>query len=133
MSDPLAVPLFSLAARRLSWAAARERVLAQNIANLDTPGYRPKDTATFAATLSAAAPAADLALTAPGHLPGTATSAQGVRSVAENGRQPDGNAVSLDTELEKLADTDSAAQVTTAIYQSYLGLFRTALGQGTTG
>lgn len=127
--NPLALPLFDLAGRRLSWAAQRERVLAQNIANVDTPGFQPQDVAPFAETLSAVAEAGTMVRTSPLDLPGLADGPLGTHAVTENGRQPDGNAVSLDTELEKVAGTDSAQQVTTAIYQDYLGLFRTALGQ----
>lgn len=131
--DPLSIPLLGLAQRRLSWVAQRERVLAENVANIDTPGYRPKDLAPFAATLSASAAAGTLARTDPAHLSGTSGGPADAHAVTEQGRLPDGNQVSLDKELEKIAGDDSAQQEVTAIYQSYLGLFRTALGQGNAG
>jgi flagellar basal-body rod protein FlgB len=37
----------ALAERRLGWLETRQRVLAQNIANADTPGYRPRDLTDF--------------------------------------------------------------------------------------
>jgi flagellar basal-body rod protein FlgB len=131
--DPFAIPLFGLAERRLAWADRREQVLAQNVANIDTPAWKAKDLTPFATTLSAASAAGTLSRTLPAHLGGTASGEMDARVVAEGGRQIDGNAVSLDQELMKVADTDTVQQLVTTIYHSYLGLFRTALGQGSAG
>ena len=38
-------PLFSMLTRRLQWLGQRQQVLAQNIANSDTPGFKPRDVA----------------------------------------------------------------------------------------
>jgi flagellar basal-body rod protein FlgB len=128
--DPFATPLFTLADRRLAWIGKRQLVLAQNVANADTPGWRPRDIAPFAETLKESNVAGAMARTAPGHLAGSPDLLEGAKTVTEGGRQPDGNAVSLDQELMKVADTDTAQQVATKIYQTYVGLFRTALGAG---
>ena len=53
--DPTQIGLFDLAERRLAWADRRQELLAQNIANANTPGYRPHDLQPFAATLTSAA------------------------------------------------------------------------------
>lgn len=37
------MPLFGLMGRRMAWLTQRQMVLSQNIANADTPGYKPKD------------------------------------------------------------------------------------------
>ena len=49
--DPKTIGLFDLAERRLAWADQRQTVLAQNIANVNTPGYKPHDLRSFATTL----------------------------------------------------------------------------------
>lgn len=121
------MPLLDLAERRLVWASQRETVLAQNVANADTPGWRPRDIAPFSAALGAAS--ATLARTDPGHLAGTVDPDLLAGTAKPSGREPDGNAVSLDRELTKVADTETTQSLVTAIYKSYLGLFRTALGQ----
>ena len=38
--DPKRIGLFDLAERRLAWTDQRRGVLAQNIANANTPGYQ---------------------------------------------------------------------------------------------
>ena len=126
--DPTRITLFDLAQRRLAWTEQRQAVLAQNIANADTPGWQSRDLAPFAAMADQAG--VDLARTDPGHLVGTSNIASSAKLVRPTGRQPDGNAVSLDQELTKVADTDTTQSLVSAIYHTYLGLFRTAIGQG---
>lgn len=118
--------VFDLAAQKLQWLDRRQEVLAQNIANADTPGYQPKDLTPFAALLqdSVNGPVR----TDPMHLPGTQGGLlQGVAATTSE-RAPDGNAVSLPDQLVKVADTETSQQLVTTLYQKYLGLFRTALG-----
>ena len=67
---PEAIGLFDLAERRLAWADQRQAVLAENIANVNTPGYKPRDLRSFAATLDNAS-AVTPVRTQPNHLAGT--------------------------------------------------------------
>lgn len=128
--DPMGIPLLDLAERKLSWAERRQTVLAENIANSDTPGWRPRDVAPFADAMQAANQSAgSIVRTDPSHLAGTISPDLLAGTSKFTGQAPDGNAVSLDQELRKVADTDTAQSLVSAIYKSYLGLFRTALGQ----
>jgi flagellar basal-body rod protein FlgB len=124
----------ALAERRLTWLEARQRVLAQNIAHADTPGYQPRDLRGFARTLlPAATPAAQPARTDPRHLApaggGGEPRAVLDRRAALPERSRNGNAVSLDQQALKVADTDTAHSLATGLHRRYLGLFRTALGR----
>ncbi|MEX6504964.1 flagellar basal body protein [Jiella sp. M17.18] len=47
--------LFGLASRRASWLSNRQAVVAQNVANIDTPGYTTKDIAPFDDVMQATA------------------------------------------------------------------------------
>src|SRR5277367_3695919 len=42
------IDLFNLAEQRLAWADRRQAVLAHNVANANTPGYKPHDLRAFA-------------------------------------------------------------------------------------
>lgn len=119
--------LFDLAERRLSWAEHRQALLAQDIANADTPGYVPRDAAPFAQAL-ARTNVGQLARTQPGHLAGTVPAPAVVQSQPRE-RAADGNAVALDQELTKVADTQSTQALVTAIYRKYLAMFSMALGR----
>jgi flagellar basal-body rod protein FlgB len=118
--------VFDLAEQRLQWLDRRQEVLAQNIANADTPGYQPKDLTPFATVLqdSVTAPVR----TDPMHLSGTQGGMLQGAAVTTTERAPDGNAVTLSGQLVKVADTETSQQLVTNLYQKYLSLFRTALG-----
>ncbi len=47
--------LFRLASERMQWLSARQKVISENIANADTPGYRARDVTSFDGYLSAVA------------------------------------------------------------------------------
>ena len=124
--NPTGIGLFDLADKRLAWVDRRQALLAQNIANADTPGWRPRDLAPFDAALKSSSVA--LAQTSPMHLGGGGTAAQGI--VEEQGEHAlNGNGVPLDRELSKVADTDAMHQLVTDLYKKYLGFFQTALGR----
>ena len=119
-------PTIALAERRIAWLEERQRVLAQNIANADTPGYQPRDLGDFSKNLAGAF---SLTRTSGSHLAGSGGSARARPDRAAVDRAPNGNAVSLDREAMKVADTDTAHALATGLYRRWIGLFRTALGR----
>lgn len=125
--DPTETALFALAEQRLAWADQRQAVLAQNIANASTPNFQPSDLPSFASTLDRVANVT-LARTRPDDLPGPTPGP--IRPVQEsNAHGPDGNGVALDTQLTKVADTETTQSLVTSIYKKYMSLFSMALGQ----
>ena len=102
---PAQPQLFDLLERKLNWIDARQRVMAQNIANVDTPDYTPRDVSPFAAALGQFD--VEPARTSPLHLAGYAPSPAS-RSVRPKERAPDGNAVGLEDQLAKVADDENA-------------------------
>ena len=122
-ADPL-----SLAETRMRWLDRRQAVLAGNIANADTPGYRPRDLHPFVAMLRRGGTAGEATRTNPAHLVGSATAGIATRRGPEV--SPDGNAVSLDEQALRIAETDGAHAVATAVHRRWTGMFRSALGRG---
>jgi flagellar basal-body rod protein FlgB len=117
--------LFALAEQRLSWVEQRQALLARNIANADTPGWRTRDVKPFDQLVSGSA--LDPVRTDAAHMvPSSNTTLAATTFGSEHA--PDGNTVALDTELSKIADTESTHQLVTQLYMKYQGLFRTALG-----
>jgi flagellar basal-body rod protein FlgB len=119
-------PLFALADRRLAWVDARQTLLAQNVANADTPHWQSRDVTPFAAALQQATVA--LVRTDPAHLAPPGGGAPGAQATIVE-RAPDGNAISLDKELVKIADTDGVHELVTNLTKKYLGLVRTSIGR----
>ena len=118
--------LFNLAESRLAWISHRQTLLAQNIANADTPGWKVHDVHPFTAAVDALA--ISVLRTAPSHLSGTAGTASDMIARTQ-GRSPDGNMVSIEREMQKVADGDTNHDLVMQLYKKFQGLFRTALGR----
>jgi len=127
--DPTRTMPMALAERRLAWLDARQRVLAENIAHADTPGYKPRDLPDFASMLRGAGGLA-LARTQPGHLNSPGGTPKSVRDRLAGEASPNGNAVSLDREAMKIAETDTAHALATRLHKSWLGMFGNTIGIG---
>lgn len=127
--NPMGDNLLALAERRLGWLESRQRVLAQNIANADTPGYQPRDLQSFAQLVAGQQSGVTLARTNAAHLGPSAGEASARRDRSVTERTPDGNAVSLDQQALRIAETDSAHALTLNLYRRYAALYRTALGR----
>ncbi len=121
--DPTDIGLFRLAEQRLGWVDRRQQLLAQNVANANTPGYQPRDLAPFFAAMTGA-----LSLTSPLHMMAAGRSAAAALSrPAEKGIA--GNGVSIEDQLGKVADTSGIQELTLNLHRSYQGMLRTALGR----
>jgi len=118
-------------ARTLSvHSGARQAVVAENVANADTPGYRARDLPDFAETWRAAGAAADLHRTRPGHLGSADAAGSGPQPVFQPGQaSPNGNTVSLETELVRAADIRSKHNLALTVYSSSLDIIRASIGR----
>jgi flagellar basal-body rod protein FlgB len=125
------IPIFSMLRTKLHWHQERQRVLAENVANADTPEFKPSDLAApkFDAGPSGAAPLT-LLRTSPVHL---ANSDGAATFDSQPGHDfevvPTGNAVSLEDEMMKVASNQMDFQAATALYTRGLGLIKTAIGK----
>ena len=117
---------FQVAEKRLAWVDQRQKVLAQNVANADTPGWKARDIGAFAKQLERTG--AGLVRTDPMHLRPIGP-AGGTAQPVKGERAPDGNSVSLDEQLAAIADTESAHGLTSDLYRKYLSFFRLAIGR----
>lgn len=124
--------LFALAGRRLDHLEHRHLVLARNIANADTPNYRPLDVVApdFGAMLRGTAVGGPLQLarTSGGHLAGGSAPGPGRVVRTEGMVMPSGNAVSLEEEAGKLRETAGQHSRVTTLYGKYVGFLKLALG-----
>ena len=132
----LQAPLFQLLSARLGWLGQRQATLSQNIANADTPDYRPRDlrAADFERLVRAFEQPAQrvmLAQTAPGHQghgPQSGIGLGAYHAPTEYETAPDGNAVILEEQMAKATETALDYQLTSNLYRKYLGMIRIALG-----
>ena len=131
MLQPRAV-LFDLISARAAWLGQRQAVLGQNVANADTPGYRPRDLepAGFEALLDrTGGRRLEPVRTASNHLAAIAPAPGRFRDRVDESfeAKPSGNGVDLPDEMRKMASTELDHQLTTGLYRRYVGMFRTAI------
>lgn len=120
--------ILSMASALVGHAARRQSVIAANIANADTPGYQSRDLADFAQAYRSQGAGA-MRATRDGHLGagGTDLSAGLVRSGGHP--SPNGNDVSLETELVRSADARRQHDIALAVMRSSLAMLRGSLGR----
>ena len=131
------IPILSMLRTRMQWAQERQRVLAENVANADTPNFRARDLAPVkfeTQPQSAGAPLTTVLLvrTESGHLADIGQSDSPFRSKSDGDYEvrPTGNAVNLEQEMMKVAANQMDYQAVTALYSRSLALLKTALGKG---
>jgi len=124
------IPILSMLRTRMQWHQERQRVLAENVANADTPDYRARDLAppNFEHMLQSAS--VTLATTNPAHI-----AAGGGGSQFSEGNDPHyevrprGTAVSHEDEMLKLAGNQMDYDAVASIYTHSLALIKTAIGK----
>lgn len=123
------IPILSMLRTRMQWHQERQRVLAENVANADTPHYVARDLAppNFESALQTAS--LTMTQTNPAHM-----GAVGGSQFAENNDlhyevRPRGNAVSHEDEMIKLAGNQMDYDAVTSLYTHSLALIKTAVGK----
>jgi flagellar basal-body rod protein FlgB len=125
------IPILSMLRTRMQWHQERQRVLAENVANADTPGYRARDLAppNFERVLQSAS--LTLAGTDPNHI--GVGGGSGAQFAADNNPhyevRPRGNTVSHEDEMLKLAGNQMDYDAVASLYTHSLALIKTALGR----
>jgi flagellar basal-body rod protein FlgB len=126
------IPGLSALRNSMQWHQQRQKVLAENVSNADTPNYQARDLVrpTAQALASGARPPVTMARTNAAHI-GFSTAA-GNFALERKGpteTRPSGNAVSLDDEMLKVASNQMDYQAATSLYTRSLGLLKTAIGK----
>jgi flagellar basal-body rod protein FlgB len=131
---PGALPLLAALTEKMKWHQARQGVLAENVANSDTPGFRARDLKTVNFSDQMRVSQVRLATTRSDHIVATTDNdraSTGFRTDRAEGYEltPEGNGVVLETEMMKVAANQMDYQTITTLYSRSLRLIRTALGR----
>ena len=122
--------LLDLAQRKSAWLAARQAVVAGNVANANTPGYRPKDVTPFDEAL--AQTQLTLASTSPGHLEPAGAAGLGGQVVETRERDSfdaaeNGNEVGIEGEMTKAGAINRDYALTTDLLKSFHAMLMASL------
>ena len=122
--------ILSLARGLSAYSGARQSVLAENVANANTPGYRARDLVDFNEAYRASDMQTSMKATRAGHLLGDAEAGPGGTMVYDQ-VQGDltGNTVSVERELLRAAEIRSDHNRALSVYSASLDILRAAAGR----
>jgi flagellar basal-body rod protein FlgB len=108
-------------------SGARMAVIAQNVANADTPGYKAKDMPAFAEVFSETG--GDMRATRAGHFSAASTPGMPMADTIRGHEAPNGNSVSLEAEMVKSVEARQSHDMALAIYRATSDVVRASLGR----
>lgn len=126
---------------KLKFHSARQAQISQNVANVDTPGYRATDVAEpdFKKLVSAAGKSSaqnlPMRMTSKGHIPGSGqiTAFKIEKRDKTYDLNPDGNNVSIEDEMMRASENQAEYMKVLNLYRKTTDMFRTALGRPGSG
>ena len=130
------LPILSALRSKMQWHQERQRVLAENISNSDTPNFKPRDLVepTFdnnGSSVGGSMGSLVMMRTSTSHL---AVSGGGPTFAGDGGKsgfqtRPAGNAVNLEDQMLKVSANQMDYAAATSLYSRSLGLLKTAIGK----
>ena len=129
------LPVLSALRTKMQWHQERQRILAENVSNSDTPNFKPRDLVEpkfNAAGANVGGSMGSLAMmrTSTGHIApsGAPDSFEQNRKMAFETR-PAGNSVNLEDEMMKASANQMDYAAVTSLYSRSLHLIKTAIGK----
>jgi flagellar basal-body rod protein FlgB len=130
------LPILSALRTKMQWHQERQRVLAENISNANTPNFRPSDLIepkfdSRGANVDATMGSLAMTRTSTTHI---AVSGGGETFKGDGGRsgfltKPAGNAVNLEDQMLKVSANQMDYAAATSLYSRSLGMLKTAIGK----
>ena len=139
------IPLFAMLKSRMGYLSERQKVIAQNVANADTPDYQPRDLKafTFKATLDQQATGqpyrggpvspgstsgVQMVATSAAHMsPSKPASQWRAPEAADSETTLDGNSVTLEDQMLKMTDARMNYDAAVSFYQKSMSLLSASL------
>ncbi len=122
--------VFRMAKAMAVHAGQRQAIIAQNVANADTPGYQARDLTSFADNFQQRNRTGFLQASRASHLNTDSSGSQELSGSKMNlESDPNDNSVSIEQEMLKAAEAKRQHDRAIAIYKSSLTIIRTSLGR----
>ena len=129
------IPLFAALKSKMNWHQDRQSLLAQNVANADTPNYKGRDLAPFkveqAIKTGQVLSPIGVSRTSAAHIQGNLMADARSNFGSKNGGgweiTPEGNGVVLEEQMMKVSGNAHDYQVASTLYTRSLGILKTAI------
>ncbi len=136
------ISLFKTLDQKMTWLNERQKVLAQNIANANTPGYISQDLKKVSfqshlnnsSTTDGVSSGTMMKITNPRHIGAGGGGSSAPFEIRQQESEflettPDGNTVDLERELAKMAEVQMEYTLASNLYKKHVGMLRAALGR----
>lgn len=127
------LPIFAALEDKMRWHQVRQGLLAENVANAETPGYRGRDLAPFSIEEHSNRSSVQVSTVAtqPMHFSVGPSHHSAFESQRMNSFEitPEGNGVTLEDQMMKVTTNLMDYQAATTLYQKSMKILRTALGR----
>lgn len=130
------IPLFTALSEKMRWHQSRQSLLAENVANAETPGFRGRDLKAFSLEdVNEDRSRANVTTVATNPTHFSVSGGEGgdghfqSRTLNSFEITPEGNGVTLEDEMMKVSANQMDFQTVTTIYTRSMQLLRTALGK----
>lgn len=126
--------LFTAMKQKMQWHQARQSLLAENVANAETPGYRGRDLKPFSFSgevnrFSSASLTTSATNTKHMQISISSNNAFGAQQMNSFEITPEGNGIVLEDEMMKVTANQMDYQAVATLYTRSMKLMRTALGR----
>ena len=111
-------------------SGTRQSLVARNIANSDTPGFRARDLKSFSDTYASPNRSIEPRMTRAGHQVTQIGGASWMSVDVGGTPSPNGNTVSLEDEMVRATRANSSHTLALTVYRSSLDILRTTIGRG---
>jgi flagellar basal-body rod protein FlgB len=129
------LPVLSALRTKMQWHQERQRVLAENISNSDTPNFKPRDLVEPKFDSTGSSAAGSMGTLAMMRTSGSHIAASGAPQTFNTDNKsgfqtrPAGNAVNLEDQMLKVSANQMDYAAATSLYSRSLGLLKTAIGK----
>lgn len=121
--------IFDVLAQKMSYLSQKQALLAENVANVDTPGYKQLELKPFSFGQAMKQASGTMMTTDPRHIVPASmagTNAQSVKS-KDTDVLPSGNTVDVEQQMAEVSKTSVDYQTMTSIYHKMTSLFKIAI------
>lgn len=122
------ISFFKNASQRMQWLGNRQKVISENVANSDTPGFKAKDVTSFSKMLESTQKAG-MTTTNVRHISGNAQNVSGINTVVDKeawSETMDGNTVVLEQQTIKSNEISEGYQLAARLYRKGYDLLNLA-------
>ncbi len=121
--------LFDLLTQKMSYLNQKQAVLAENVANVDTPGYKQIELKPFSFSDALKRASTGMIVTDPRHIVPASMAGTNAQTIKSKDTEvlPNGNTVDIEQQMMEVSKTSTDYQKAASMYHKWVGLFKIAI------